>query len=151
MFKLNLKKTASLFLWGCLIIIISAPLVVKAADKELDLWGTIDSGDYKGKSTAEAFKGETGLAEKDPRQMIAQIINIALGFLGLIAVVLILIGGFKWMTAGGNEDQVGEAKKWMYSGVVGLLIILASYALANFVINRLIDVTGSETTSSSSL
>lgn len=142
MFKPNLKKAASLFLWGCLIAIISAPLLVKADTKTLDLWGKTDTGE----KVNDVFKNETGLAEKDPRQMIAQIINIALGFLGLIAVVLILIGGFKWMTAGGNEDQVGEAKKWMYSGVVGLLIILASYALANFVINRLVDVTGNAAT-----
>ncbi|OGF21050.1 hypothetical protein A2Y83_01815 [Candidatus Falkowbacteria bacterium RBG_13_39_14] len=69
--------------------------------------------------------------------MVASIIKVVLGFLGIVAVVIILIGGFKWMTAGGNEDQVGEAKKWIYSGVIGLLIILSAYALASWVLTQL--------------
>ncbi len=73
---------------------------------------------------------------------IARIINILLGFLGVIAVILVLLGGFKWMTAAGNEDKIGEAKKLMGAGVVGLVIILAAYAIAAFVINQLVDATG---------
>jgi len=52
-------------------------------------------------------------------ETIANIINLVLGFLGLIAVVIILIGGFKWMTAGGNEEKVGEAKKLLIAGLIG--------------------------------
>lgn len=73
---------------------------------------------------------------------VARIINILLGFLGVIAVVLVLLGGFKWMTAAGNEDKIGEAKKLMGAGVVGLVIILAAYAIAAFVINQLVEATG---------
>ena len=61
--------------------------------------------------------------------------------LGIVAVVIILIGGFKWMTAGGNEDQTGEAKGWIFSGVIGLAIILSAYALATYVINSLVTAT----------
>lgn len=77
------------------------------------------------------------LAESDPREVIGRIINVALGFLGVIAVGIILIGGFKWMTAGGNEDKTSEAKKLLGAGVIGLVIILSSWALANFIINQL--------------
>jgi len=73
---------------------------------------------------------------------IARIINILLGFLGVIAVILVLLGGFKWMTAAGNEDKIGEAKKLMGAGVVGLVIILAAYAIAAFVVNQLVEATG---------
>ncbi len=73
---------------------------------------------------------------------IARIINILLGFLGVLAVVLILVAGFKWMTAAGNEEKIGEAKKLMGAGVVGLVIILAAFAIAAFVINQLADATG---------
>ncbi len=41
---------------------------------------------------------------------IAIIINIALGFLGIVGVILIMYSGFKWMTAQGNEDEVTKAK-----------------------------------------
>ena len=64
-------------------------------------------------------------------------INIILGFLGIVAVVIILLGGFKWMTAGGNEDKVGEARKLITAGIIGLIIILASFAIASFVLTQL--------------
>ena len=82
-----------------------------------------------------------GLAEGDPREIIGRIINFALGFLGVIAVALILYGGFKWMTAGGNEDKVGEAKKLITAGIIGLVIIVAAFAIASFVLTNLIAAT----------
>ena len=73
---------------------------------------------------------------------VARIINILLGFLGVIAVILVLWGGFKWMTAAGDEGKIGEAKKLMGAGVVGLVIILAAYAITAFVVNQLVNATG---------
>ncbi len=77
------------------------------------------------------------LSKTDPRTVIARIINVALGFLGIIAVVIILLGGFKWMTAAGNEEKTEEAKKLLGAGVIGLIIILMSWALANYLITAL--------------
>lgn len=88
-----------------------------------------------------SYGAATGLGSTDVRTTIASIIRVAMGLLGIVAVVIILIGGFKWMTAGGNEEQVGEAKKWIFSGVIGLAIILSAYALASFVINQLVSAT----------
>lgn len=83
----------------------------------------------------------TGLGERDPRDIAASVIRIILGFLGIIAVVIILLGGFKWMTAGGNEDKVGEAKKLITAGIIGLVIIVAAFAIATFVLDSLINAT----------
>ncbi|MFA5076044.1 MAG: hypothetical protein WC480_01355 [Patescibacteria group bacterium] len=80
----------------------------------------------------------TGLTSTDIRVTVSRIINVALGLLGVIAVVIILVGGFKWMTAGGNEEKVTEAKKLIAAGVIGLAIILTAYAIAAFVINSLL-------------
>lgn len=84
---------------------------------------------------ANNYQANTGLGNNDPRSIAANIINIILGFLGILAVVLILFGGFKWMTAAGNEDKVAEAKKLLVAGVVGMIIILSAYALAAFVLD----------------
>lgn len=83
----------------------------------------------------------TGLGNKDIRVTVASIIRTAMGLLGIVAVVIILIGGFKWMTAGGNDEGVGEAKNWIFSGIIGLAIILSAYALATYVINSLVSAT----------
>lgn len=87
------------------------------------------------------YGAATGLGNTDVRTTIAKIIRVAMSMLGIVAVVIVLIGGFKWMTAGGNDDQVGEAKKWIFSGVIGLVIILSAYALASFVLNQLVTAT----------
>lgn len=73
---------------------------------------------------------------------ITSIINVALGLLGIIAVVIILYAGFQWMTAGGNEEKVTEAKGRIIQGVIGLAIIMSAYAIANFVITQLSTATG---------
>lgn len=81
------------------------------------------------------------LQQGDPRTIVAKIINFALGFLGVIAVALILFGGFKWMTAAGNEEKVTEAKKLLGAGIIGLVIILAAWAIASFIINAIYQTT----------
>lgn len=88
-----------------------------------------------------ALGTETGLGQTDIRVTVARIIRVAMGLLGIVAVVIILIGGFTWMTAGGNEEKVGEAKKWIFAGIIGLAIILSAYAIASFVITQLVKAT----------
>ena len=85
----------------------------------------------------DKFEDELKLGRKDIRETAAEIINVSLGLLGIIAVVIILIGGFQWMTAGGNEDKVGEARKRIFAGIIGLAIILSAWAVARFVLLQL--------------
>lgn len=83
-----------------------------------------------------------GLPSTDIRLVVARIIKTALGLLGIVALVLILYGGFVWMTAGGDEEKISQSKKILLNSVIGLAIILSSYAIASFVINKLVDATG---------
>ena len=83
----------------------------------------------------------TGLGTRDLRETIASIINVGLSLLGIVAVVIILAGGFRWMTAGGNEENVEKAKKLIFAGVIGIAIILSAYAIARFVLSSLITAT----------
>jgi len=87
------------------------------------------------------YAGSTGLGSRDIRETIASIINVALGLLGIVAVVIILLGGFKWMTAMGNDDAIKKAKQLLIAGVIGLVIILTAYAIATFVLGSLINAT----------
>ena len=61
----------------------------------------------------------------DIRVIIARIINIALGFLGIIAVILIIYAGWLWMTAGGEADKIDRAKRILTGAIIGLIIISA--------------------------
>lgn len=69
------------------------------------------------------------LGNEDLTRTIEILINAFLGVLALIAVVLIMYGGFVWMTARGNEEEILKAKNILKSAVIGLVIILASWAI----------------------
>jgi hypothetical protein len=64
-----------------------------------------------------------------------------LGFLGVISLVLIIYAGVKWMLAEGNEESIGEARKIIFYAIIGLAIIMGSYALSYYVINNIIEST----------
>ena len=83
----------------------------------------------------------TGLGTKDLREGAMTIVNVLLGFLGILAIVIILWGGFRWLTSGGNEEKVSEAKKIITAGIIGLVIIFTAYAIAQFVVSQLIRAT----------
>ncbi|OGY44506.1 MAG: hypothetical protein A2729_01595 [Candidatus Buchananbacteria bacterium RIFCSPHIGHO2_01_FULL_39_14] len=84
----------------------------------------------------------TGLGTKDLREGVMTIVNVLLGFLGILSIIIILWGGFRWLTSGGNEEKVGEAKKIITAGIIGLVIIFTAYAIATFVVQQLISATG---------
>ena len=86
--------------------------------------------------------GDVGLGQEDDLKTIAaNIINIVLGFLGIVAVVIIIFSGFKWMTAAGNEEQVTEARKMLLQAVAGLAIVFLAWGITSFVLNQLKDAT----------
>jgi hypothetical protein len=100
--------------------------------------GVLGADDFfGGNKTGAEFASTAGLGSANLVDTIAQIIRVAMGFLGVIAVVIILLGGFKWMTAGGNEDKVKKAKQLIFSGIIGLVIILSAFAIASFVITQI--------------
>jgi len=79
----------------------------------------------------------TGLGHADPRLTAASIIRTGLGLLGILTTIIIMYAGFKWMTAGGNEDDVATAKKMITAAIIGLLVIMSAYAITTFVIKSL--------------
>jgi len=82
------------------------------------------------------------LSGSNPLKIAAQVVNIAMMFLGIIAISLIIFAGFKWMTSNGNEENVAAAKNILKNAVIGLLIILSSWGIVAFILNRLIGDTG---------
>lgn len=97
----------------------------------------------QGFGTNEVANGLGGsLAATDPRTVAGRVINIILGFLGVIAVGLISYAGFMWMTADGDEEKIGTAKKILKNGIIGLIIILASWGIALFILSKLGEATG---------
>ena len=68
---------------------------------------------------------------------IGTIIKAALSFLGVIFLILMIYGGFLWMTAKGNEEEVTKAKNLINAAIIGLIIVVSAYAISYFVIKNL--------------
>jgi hypothetical protein len=80
-------------------------------------------------------------APKKPAEIIGQIINYILGFVGAIFLILTIYGGITWMTAGGNEEKIKKAKGLITSAIIGLAIVLAAYSITWFVFDKLLKAT----------
>lgn len=61
--------------------------------------------------------------------MIGKIVGVALSFVGVIFLVLMIAGGIIWMVSNGNEEKVGKAKNLIVAAIIGLIVVLAAYAL----------------------
>lgn len=82
--------------------------------------------------------------------LVGAAIKIILGILGIILLGLITYAGFLWMTAGGDTDQVGKAKDYIKNAIIGLIIVTASYIIADFVMDQLTSVTNTTPTTETS-
>lgn len=69
------------------------------------------------------------------RQYVIDVLNFFLTFLGLLAVAIIIFAGFRYVTASGNQEQADTAKKTITYAVIGLFVVLASFAIVNTIIN----------------
>ncbi len=92
------------------------------------------------------YQSQTGMTDigavygnktTDIRQIILKVVSIALGLLAVIFLCLTLFAGFKYMTSGGNEEETRKAIKLLTNAVIGLVIIMLSWAITRFIILRL--------------
>ncbi len=89
----------------------------------------------------ENIGSSIGLGTSDLKTTVVNIIKLVLGLMTLLAVALIIYGGFVWLTAAGNEENVEKAKRIISAAVIGLVIILLAWAIVIFVANTTANVT----------
>lgn len=70
--------------------------------------------------------------------VIGTVIRVALSFLGIIFLVMMVIAGYNWMTASGNDETIKKSKGTIKQAIIGLIVVLFSYAIWNFLFARLI-------------
>ena len=66
-----------------------------------------------------------------------QITNTVLYIVGIIAVIMLIIGGIRYVVSGGDAKKVTDAKNTVLYAIIGLVICFFSYAIVNFVITSL--------------
>ena len=90
------------------------------------------------KDQTESFLGTAGFSTTmETENIVATVIELVLGFLGIIFVILMIFSGYQWMTAAGNEEQVKKATARIKNAVIGLIIVVFAYAITAFVFKNL--------------
>ena len=77
-------------------------------------------------------KGSTDRVNK----LVHQIINILSFIVGFVAVIMIIVGGFRYITSGGNDTNVTGAKNTILYAIIGLIIVALSQIIVHFVIKK---------------
>lgn len=78
-----------------------------------------------------------GTGNEDLSANIIDIVNVLLFILGAVAVIVIVIAGFRFVVANGDSNAVSSARNAILYAVIGLVIAILSYAIVNFVIKNL--------------
>ena len=78
-----------------------------------------------------------------------QITNTILYIVGVIAVIVLIIGGIRYLISGGDSKKVTDAKNTVLYAIIGLIIALLSFAIVNFVISALPNGESRKTTDTS--
>jgi len=87
----------------------------------------------------EAYKNQVGTTSEDfLTSRIGSLIGLVLSFVGVLFLVLMIYAGLSWMTAQGNSEKVSKAKELMINAIIGLIIVMAAYAITAFVGDQLI-------------
>lgn len=94
-------------------------------------------------NTTARLSGNTGGG--DLILWIGTMIYILMGFSGILLVLYFIWAGFTWMTAGGDPKKVETAQTRMKQAVIGIIIIFAAYAITNFVMTNLVNITSGNT------
>lgn len=125
------KVKLFIFVFGLIVFAVGANFALAQAD-----FGT------------EEVASTISLTQSDPREIIGRIIQIALSFLGVIALLLIMYAGFLWTTSNGDEDKISQAKQILKNAVIGLIIILSAWGITTFILTKLFGATNGNTGSS---
>ncbi len=127
---MNHSKTTIIILAVLVALILIVPYLASAAIDAKTICG--DDPNTLGPTCLpkkpDTVKGYTSVGD-----VVKQIIDWALIFVGSVALIFVIIGGFKYLAANGNEEQVKSAKATIIRALVGLLIVIFAYAIVALV------------------
>jgi hypothetical protein len=107
-----------------LIFLLAAPDLTQAADVKFQPQINIPVKDFEKAKDPQSLKAGTAIG-----YYIQSIYKYAIGIVGILAAVVLMFGGIVWLTAGGNQTRIGEAKAWIGASLTGLVIALTSYMI----------------------
>jgi hypothetical protein len=120
-----------------LIVILLLGLVLPTFGVQAQTFESVDKGSSI--KIPSFLKGEKGPAgTRTFGGLITQILSILLLVIGSLSVLFLIIGGFRYVTASGNEEAAEGAKRMIWNSVVGLVLVIMAFAIITIITNVLI-------------
>jgi hypothetical protein len=132
-----MKKISQIILSGFMAIsMMTVPTIVLSAPAQAE---TAQDAACRGAGGTPSGGGCTGgqSGSLSLTATIRNIVNILLFVIGLVAVIMIIIGGLRYVLSGGDQSAVTGAKNTILYAVIGLIVALLAYAIVNFVVGGL--------------
>ena len=98
-----------------------------AADNKIDIKNIQPTG------LPDIWKGDL-LGSGGP---IAKVLGLLIAAAGIVFIILLIVGGFMYLTGAGNEEQTGKAKKLMIDAIIGLILTLIAWAAGSWIYGEL--------------
>ena len=96
--------------------------------------GGVEGGAKSAATEEQKTATGTGFFEEDG--MFRQIVNVFLFIIGAVAVIMLVYGGFRYVTSGGDASAVTAAKNTILYAVIGIIVAILAYAIVDFVIDQ---------------
>jgi len=135
MLKTLRKNIAIVFAAVMLAVPLAVPALVSAADP--DIQGCLGGGatlDVGNGDTCAAADNTTGTTKVN--DIIHTVVNIFSAIVGIVSVIMIIYGGFKYISSGGDSGKVTEAKNTIIYAVIGLVVVALAQFIVQFVLNK---------------
>jgi hypothetical protein len=131
-------KNILMSLAAAVALVAPVALTVPAVYADANIAGSLCTGtDFEinaNGGSASSCKGNAGTDGLN--KLLVQVVNIFSGVVGVVAVLMIIIGGFRYITSGGDSNKVGTAKNTLIYAIIGLVIVTLSQIIVRFVLQK---------------
>ena len=124
-----MKKTIRTALAGLLVV----PLLALGVSTVTGVYDA--AAQVRGGADATGQAGESNLAGDDVGTIVQNVVNALLYVIGALSVIMLIWGGIRYTTSGGNANSVTAAKNTILYAVIGLIVAILAYAIVNWVID----------------
>jgi hypothetical protein len=127
---------ASLFIAPALSLAVAAPALAQDAQQQINnglcAGSNLEFTENPGQCTAAGSDATSKIND-----IVHTIVNLLSAIVGIVAVIMIIIGGFRYITSGGNDTSVTAAKNTILYAIIGLVVVALAQIIVRFTLSKL--------------
>jgi hypothetical protein len=133
------------FLLGLSLLLCLAVTQLAPVAHAQDITSQIQSGLCAGSNLQITENPTAGSCNNGPsgidrvNQILRHIVNLLSAIVGVVAVIMIIVGGFRYITSGGNDASVTGAKNTILYAIIGLVVVALAQILVRFVLDKIVN------------